>query len=310
MAAAAGAAIASQSITVRRWAKRPHDFKPDQFTLPGIEHRLTSHDGGTVFAIEAGEGPTVIFGHGIAGDHTHWAPVAHRLMATGFRVVIFDQRGHGKSTPGSEGFGLQGLAHDAATVIAELGGAGNVIIVGHSMGGVGLQALARHHAEVLNRVDGAALVATLPNTAAAPIAKLMINPLALLAYRHVMKNPTRARLAMRTGFGKDFSVAMLDQLALTWEQTPDSTLIGLGAALGDFNLMPDLVDFTVPTVVICGSDDAVTPMKLSEQIHAALPNSRLVRVGGAGHMIVWETPDLLAEEIASLAGTAGQPAPV
>jgi len=307
---AAGAAIASQSLTVRRWAKQPTDFNPDHFLFPGNEHVLVTHDGGSVFAIEAGNGPTVILGHGLTGDHTHWSPVAHRLLAEGFRVIIFDQRGHGKSTAGSEGLSLEGLAHDVATVITELGGDDKVIIVGHSLGGVGVQSITRHHPEVLERLDGAVLVATLGHTIAASMAKIMSNPLALLAYHQLMKNPNRARLAMRTGFGNEFSVPMLDQLARTWEQTPDKTLVGFGAALGAFNLLPDLEKFNVPTVVICGTVDTVTPMKLSEEIHAALPDSRLVRVAGAGHMIVWEAPAAIAKEIVALGGTAGQPAVV
>ncbi len=305
---AAGAAVASQSLTLRRWSNRPTDFDPNHFLFPGTEHVLTTHDGGSVFAIEAGTGPTVILGHGLVGDHTHWAPVAHRLLAEGFRVIIFDQRGHGKSSAGSEGLSLQGLANDVATVINELGGAEKVIIVGHSLGGVGVQSIARHHPDVLAKVDGAVLVATLGHTIAASVAKLLSNPLVLLAYHRLVKNPNRARLAARGGFGTEFSVPMLDQLALTWEQTPDSTLVGFGAALGAFNLLPDLERFDVPTVVVCGTVDTVTPMKLSEEIHAALPNSRLVRVANAGHMIVWEAPAAIAKEIIALAGSAGQPA--
>ncbi len=298
--AAAGAAIASQSLTIRRWSKRPTDFDPDHFLFPGTEHRLATHDGGAVFAIEAGSGPTVILGHGLVGDHTHWSPVAHRLLAEGFRVVIFDQRGHGKSTAGSAGLTLEGLAHDVATVVTELGGDDKVIIVGHSLGGVGVQSLARHHPEVMAKVDGAVLVATLGHTIASSVAKLMSSPLALMAYHQVVKNPNRARLAARTGFGTEFSVAMLDQLARTWEQTPDTTLVGFGASLGSFNLLPDLERFTVPTVVICGTIDTVTPMKLSEEINAALPDSCLVSVPGAGHMIVWEAPAVIAREIVAL----------
>jgi non-heme chloroperoxidase len=306
--AAAGAAIASQTLTLRRWSKRPSDFDPDHFLFPGTEHVLVTPDGGSVFAIEAGTGPTVILGHGLVGDHTHWAPVAHRLLGEGFRVIIFDQRGHGKSSAGSEGLSLQGLANDVATVITQLGGDDKVIIVGHSLGGVGVQSIARHRPEVLAQVHGAVLVATLGHTIAASVAKLLSNPLVLLAYHRLVKNPNRARLAARSGFGTEFSIPMLDQLARTWEQTPDSTLVGFGASLGSFNLLPDLARFDVPTVVICGTVDTVTPMKLSEEIHAALPNSRMVRVADAGHMIVWEAPAAIAKEIVALASTAGQPA--
>ncbi len=302
--ATVGAVVAAQHLAVRRWAKRPDVFDPAEFASPGAEHRLRSHDGGTVFACEAGSGPTVVLGHGIAGDNTHWAPVAHRLVERGFRVVTFDQRGHGRSVAGSDGFGLLGLAHDAATVIAEFADRGPVLIGGHSMGGVGVQALARHHPEVLDRVGAVAIVASLPHTIGGPLASVLSKPWVLVAYRHLMSDRTRARVAMRAGFGDRFTVAMLDELSRTWAGTPDETLIGFGTALGSFDLLPDLANLRVPALVICGTHDSVTPMRLSERIASALPDAHLVPVGGAGHMIVWEAADRLATEIADFARTA------
>lgn len=312
--AAVGAAIgiagyAALAINDRRWERRSTEFVPEPFNFPGAEHRLTSHDGGTVFAIESSEQanrPTVVLGHGIAGDHTHWSFVGRRLVDAGYRVVVFDQRGHGQSSPGSDGYSLVGLAHDAATVIEQLGGHGPIVAAGHSMGGIGMQALARFHPDTLSRLSGLGLVATLPHPVSGPVTDAITRPAVLRAFRAVMNDQRRARVAMRSGFGARFTTAMLDQIAGTWAHTPNDALLGLGAALGEFSLLDDLATISTQTVVICGTRDTVTPMTLSEEIHAAIDGSNLYRVPGAGHMIVWEEPDVLAAQLESLFGTAAQ----
>jgi hypothetical protein len=100
-----------------------------------------------------------------------------------------------------------------------------------------------------------ALVATLPHTIGGPLAQLLSKPVALRAYRRLMKKSARARMAMRAGFGTAFTVEMLDQLSLTWAHTADDALLGFGLTLGQFSLMPDLELIQTPTVVICGTRD-------------------------------------------------------
>ena len=112
------------------------------------------------------------------------------------------------------------------------------------------------------------------------------------------------RLAQRSGFGDRFSIAAIDQIHGTWTHTPDETLLGLGHGLAGFDFLADLAGIAVPTVVVCGDRDAVTPLGLSRKIAAAVPRAELEIVEGAGHMIVWENVDTLVDILSRLAVAA------
>jgi pimeloyl-ACP methyl ester carboxylesterase len=91
-------------------------------------------DGGVRLALREwpGEGPSILLLHGLASSSHIWDLVAPRL-APRFRVVAYDQRGHGLSGKPSSGYGFDRLIADAATVIRTLG-LGRPLIVGHSWG--------------------------------------------------------------------------------------------------------------------------------------------------------------------------------
>ncbi len=90
VALALAAARASESLAVRRWTNNAPPFDPADFEMPGDGHRLTASDGGTINVMVAGQGPTIVLGHGIAGHLGHWAPVAKQLVDRGCRVATND----------------------------------------------------------------------------------------------------------------------------------------------------------------------------------------------------------------------------
>ena len=295
---------ASQAAVLRRWSRKPDLFDPADFRLDGRTHELVGDDGARLFAIEAGpelgSAPTILLGHGIAGDHSHWAPVANELVRSGFRVVVFDQRGHGRSQAGRDGFAVEMLGADLATVVQELGGQGRLVVGGHSMGGIGVQSMLRFRPEVAARIDGFALVATLPEPIDGPVARVVGSGVGLRLYRRILANRSLARLVLRSAFGERFSMAVLDQIRDTWARTPDETLLGLGEGLAGFDFLVDLAGIAVPTVVVCGDRDTVTPLDLSRKIAAVVPGAKLDVVEGAGHMIVWENVDTLVDVLSRM----------
>jgi 2-(acetamidomethylene)succinate hydrolase len=104
-----------------------------------ISSRFVPTSAVPVFAIELGQGPPVLFLHGITASAYIWLPVLERL-APRFRVVAIDQRGHGRSAAAggvgpsdAAAFGAEGYARDAIDVAAALG-AGPVLLAGHSLG--------------------------------------------------------------------------------------------------------------------------------------------------------------------------------
>jgi pimeloyl-ACP methyl ester carboxylesterase len=122
-----------------------------------VESHTVQGDGGVRLAVREwpGEGPSILLLHGLASSSHIWDLVAPRL-APRFRVVVYDQRGHGLSGKPSSGYGFDRLIADAAAVIRTLG-LGRPVVVGHSWGAnVALQ-LAVDRAQLVSRdvlVDG------------------------------------------------------------------------------------------------------------------------------------------------------------
>ena len=109
--------------------------------IDGGVGRLRVSDGGT-------GSPTIVFVHGLGGDHTVWdAQVAH--LRVRHRVVAYDQRGHGESTPAaSGGYTVDALADDLEAVHRALD-LGPIVLVGHSMGGAVLSTYAGRHPDLV-----------------------------------------------------------------------------------------------------------------------------------------------------------------
>ncbi len=102
----------------------------------------------------------VVFCHGVTLSSRVWAKQFETFPAAGFRAVAFDSRGHGESRAGDTGHSLDNLADDLRTVLEALD-LRDVILVGHSMGGMAVQAFAIRHPDVLDeRVSGLVLLST------------------------------------------------------------------------------------------------------------------------------------------------------
>ena len=111
--------------------------------------------------VEAGSGPPILLSHGVTLSVRTWAKQLDALAAAGFRVIAFDHRGHGESTVGTAGHGIEQLAHDMRSVIEGLD-LHDVVIVGHSMGGIAAQSFCIHHPDLARaRVAGIVLLSSL-----------------------------------------------------------------------------------------------------------------------------------------------------
>lgn len=109
------------------------------------------------------DAPTVVFCHGARMDHRIFAEQLACLVPN-FRVLLLDLRGHGQSRPIGEGFSVATAADDVLAVMDQCG-VGKAILLGHSMGGLIVQSIARDHPE---RVLGLVLVGSACLTARLP----------------------------------------------------------------------------------------------------------------------------------------------
>jgi pimeloyl-ACP methyl ester carboxylesterase len=264
---------------------------------------VTTPDGAAVAVWDvAGDGPDapiVVLPHCWGCSHEVWLPVARRLVDHGYRVVLYDQRGHGRSGRGRAPLDLATLADDLAAVL-EATDVRHAVLAGHSMGGMTIMALATYRPEVLRaRARAAVLVATAATSPAqqsaraAQLGRLVISSPAL---SRAMRMPN-GHVFVRNVFGSEPVRAHMDltrQLFAGCE----------GGVRGDFlvsmtamNLLEGIATMEVPTTVVVGSRDRLTLPAKADEMVGAIPGSRLVTLPNRGHMLPLEDPDAVTDEI-------------
>jgi pimeloyl-ACP methyl ester carboxylesterase len=273
----------------------------NELLLPsGTTLVVPTDDGAELAVTDLGTGPTVVLAHGWTEQREVWAPVVRRLLDAGHRVVLYDQRGHGSSTTGSDGCTIPRLGRDLRAVL-EAVDARDAVLAGHSMGGMTIMSLATEHPEVLaERARGLVLVAT----AASGLSRGRLDRFAarLMASRWFIalyRSPLGPRLVRRT-FG---TVIRREHLRLTRDLFVACTPAARRQwfeAMGPMDLRPCLPAITLPTVVMVGTLDRLTPPHHSDALVAAIPGARLVSFDELGHQLPLEAAHEVAEAIRSL----------
>lgn len=295
--ALAGALAAARAE--RRWRDAPDPCGPDGLRLPeGEERTVTTRDGAEISVTVAGSGPTVVLSHCYTGSRGVWAPVARRLVAAGRQVVLYDQRGHGRSTVGGDGCTIEAIGDDLAAVLEQLD-LHDVVLAGHSLGGMTIQAFLATHTELAReRVRAIVLVATAASGVGSPaLATFMGGVLASPQVEAAMRS-ARGHALVRHTVGRRPShaalVATRDALVNTEAQVRRDFL----TALYTMDLTEGLGEIDVPTTVVVGDRDRLTPPRLGRALAAAIPDTRLVEWPDHGHMLPLEAPDEVAELLA------------
>jgi non-heme chloroperoxidase len=301
-AGAAGAAVAA----ARRWRAAEDPCATTVLDLEGARaFKVERPDGAVLDGVVVGpdSGATIVLSHCWTGTRATWEPVAARLVAAGCRVVLYDQRGHGASTMGPDAPTVEALGDDLAAVL-DLLDVHDAVLAGHSMGGMTLQALAVDRPDVVvERVRGMVLAGTAGFGVAAG---LLARPVRFVSGDRRVERLMAGRLGpalSRASVGRYPRQAHLVATRDAWLSMPTDVRRQFLLALQAMDFRAALARVAVPTTVVVGSRDLLTPPRLGRAIAAAIPGARLVEVPGAGHMLPYEEPDLLAELI--LAATGG-----
>lgn len=291
----------------------PHLFEmPDGVT----EGDVPTPDGGTIHYAEKGSGRALVLLHGVTLRHDVWSPQFHQL-ADRYRVIAVDLRGHGRSQPGSLGLGLPRLATDLATLLTELN-LRDSIVVGHSMGGMTVMRFCGDHPDVLaERVAGLALVATAGHQAVPPYMEGMARRVLASGRGQIDRGaglPTRkvvGRPAVRMVFGDRPHPRAVDIVHEMTTSMHDGHLIDSLLGIVEHDARDALAATRTPSVVVVGTRDLLTPVPAGRAIARVMPGSEFVVLPRAGHQLMQERPDELAELIDALvARVEGQVASV
>jgi pimeloyl-ACP methyl ester carboxylesterase len=300
--AAAGTAasvLASRAI-VRRQRRRPDPERSERLTeLPPEDlGPVVSHDG-TLLAVRAAgaeDRPALLFAHGFSLDMTTWH-YQWKAFASRYRCVLFDQRGHGRSGAAANGdHSLQAMGGDVKAVLDTAVPKGPAVLIGHSMGGMALLAFAEAHPEEFGeRVAGVVFA----DTAAAELVRGALGGLAtrLLVLAKAPARADRVRRYMKMGqsdlaflvarlsnFGPKASPALIEHVAGVSGQAPIEVWTDGLAALFEMDLSHAVEHVTVPSLIVVGDLDRLTPPASARRLADALPDGRLVVLEGAGHM--------------------------
>jgi len=329
VAGAAGAAVTGVAVGVaahkhsRVAAERRHlaaqlIAKPPQLAgLPEIEPSSVTADDGVRISceeIEARDGRpalTVVLVHGFALDRRTWhfqRQSLPTLSDPSIRVVLYDQRSHGRSERAPrESCTIEQLGHDLDAVIRALAPEGPLVLVGHSMGGMTIMALAEQHPQLFTeRVAGVAFVSTSAGEVASgglPGTLLSRhNPLTRGVGLLARLQPTLVETARRAlgdviwsltrsfayGDGKvaPWLVDLVDEMIST---NAVDALIDFADTVNSHNRVAALPALSGCEVLVASGDaDRVIPVTHSDVIAAELPDATLVRFPGVGHLPMLE----------------------
>jgi pimeloyl-ACP methyl ester carboxylesterase len=279
---------------------------------------VTSRDG-TRLNVErqgAADAPIVLLAHG----WTLSAGFYHRLvdeLVPDFRVIAYDQRGHGDSGPaGSAGYTPTALADDLAAVLTDGIPAGRqAVLVGHSMGAMTIVALAGRDPDLLHDKAAAALLAStgmdqllIRNRVVPmplPVARLArpITAAMFVAPLGSGRNDRASRAMMRrVGLSRTATAADVAYCTGIVQACPAPTRRGFAQMLRDLDLTTSVPALDIPTQVLVGTHDRLTPPWHAARLARALPRcSGVIHVPRAGHMTPLTSADVMAVAVRTLA---------
>ncbi len=242
--------------------------------------------GAPVRYADKGNGPSVLFLHAFGLSLGMWD--GQDALAPRYRIVRFDARGFGASNVGDAILTMDRIADDAKALIERLR-LGPVILVGCSMGGYAAFAFAQKHASLLR---GLVLVDTRAGSDSAEARKGRSD----LAAK-VMKEGPQAALDffLPRVFGETTKTSRAEVVARFKDILLATSPQGLSDALHGIAARQDstplLREISVPTLVICGEEDAITPRAEAEIMQRGIKGAELAMIPKAGHLPSMETPE-------------------
>ncbi|MBL1076442.1 alpha/beta hydrolase [Nocardia sp. 2] len=266
---------------------------------------------------------TVVLLHGHCGRSGSWVQVrdALRRECPQVRIVCYDHRGHGDSEVAARHtYNLERLGHDLRDVLEAVAPDGPVVLVGHSMGGMSaLTYVGQNSHEVGDRIVGMGLIATAASGIGdAGLGRFLRHPVISLFQAAVRWAPGLMHHAKQLA-GKAF--APIVRAAELGERTVSPQVLTLANAIHNQTPIVPMAAFLdaftsydrtaalnvlskIPTLVLCGSADLMTPPSHSIAMAAAVDYSDLVLIDGAGHSVIMEQPAQVSDALLRLIARA------
>ena len=226
--------------------------------------------------------PPVMLVHGAGSTHQDWPAELRRLPDC--RVLAVDLPGHGNSVPPGRD-SIAAYAADVADLLAVLE-LPPAVVIGHSMGAAIALTLALSRPE---RVAGLVLIGG--------GAKLRVHPDIL---HRVLVDPEHVYSLLADWLWADETPVAVRELTRQRMRALDPVVVhGDYLACNAFDVLGALGQIAVPTLVVGGEADRMTPLKFSQTLADGIPQAELVVVPGAGHMLHLERPEVVSRAISA-----------
>ncbi len=236
-----------------------------------------------------GHGRPVLLLHGSGGGHRAFAPQLESLASLGFRALAWDMPGYGRSPP-IEPYALMGLAARCAALIealAPLTGGAPLAVVGQGMGGLLAQELALRRPDLVRQLVLVATAACVQDDD--DYGRHIAQAQAWLDRGQDMAQVAELRLPRLLGPRTSPAGAQLARWCQS--QVPAPTWRRALAAMRGFDRRAALAGLHLPTLVLAGAHDRVTPPEALRALAGLIAGSRLLTLHGAGHLPQLEQPD-------------------
>ncbi|MER6137606.1 alpha/beta hydrolase [Streptomyces sp. NPDC001815] len=244
---------------------------------------------------EAGypEGAPVVFVHGLADSWWTFEPLLRQLPGT-LHGYAPTQRGHGDAERPEEGYGPQDFAGDLVEFLDAVG-IRRAVLVGASSGGVAARLVAGSHPDRVAGLVLAGVPATLADkpgaTALGESIQNLADPVPRAFVEELLDGLTARPLAR--GLLATLAEENLKVPARVWRETMRGLL--------ETDLAATLRGILVPTLVLWGDADSLLPRADQQLILDTIPGATLVVYEGAGHVLYWEEPERLVQDVTAFA---------
>jgi pimeloyl-ACP methyl ester carboxylesterase len=272
--------------------------------------------------------PTLVFSHGYALSLDSWYYQREALRGR-FRLVFWDQRGHGRSGEGPDGSAtIDQLGSDLRAVLRAVAPDGPLVLIGHSMGGMTVMSLAEREPELFrDRVLGVALVSTsaggladvdfgipglgsLVRTVGPPTLRVLTRTPKLVAQGRKLGSDLETFLVGRYSYASPVPPSLVRFTAEMIAATRLNVISDFLPAFSEHDKREALAALDgIEMLVIVGDSDLLTPADHSEEIVHRLPAAEHVVVRRAGHLLMLEHPDVLTGHLVELVERAMRAVP-
>ncbi|MER6316748.1 alpha/beta hydrolase [Streptomyces sp. NPDC001581] len=293
--------------------RRPAYVTSGRYAPPAARRELVadSADGARLHVEVHGEegAPAVVLAHGWTCSTAFWAAQVRALAAT-HRVIAYDQRGHGRS-PAARAHSTTALADDLVAVLgATLAPGERAVVAGHSMGGMTIMAAAGRP-EFTEHAAAALLCST---GSSRLVAEAKVLPVragrartrvtgAVLGSRAPLGpvTPVARKILKYATMGPGSAPDKVEACARIVHACPTGVRHAWSQVLAGLDLDAEVARLAVPTAVIGGTADRLTPIVHARGLAAALPNCvGLTELTGMGHMTPVEAPEAVTRAVREL----------